>query len=215
MKTAITILSLVALLGCANPEIQAQGYLVQDGVVYSGSSAVLQGYEIGVCREPTKRVFTGFALIPKGKTEPTGYTNIFGCDAYVDVSVRVFLVGSNQPVSLTPILGGTYTELSFFADHVFADAQPFYVGLYTGADKWHPPDGVYEDPLFGWARLVNNRGVIELLDSALVYQAGGIYAGTLNIIPVPEPGSISLALVGLSLFLCQHRRFPFKSQVHQ
>jgi hypothetical protein len=61
------------------------------------------------------------------------------------------------------------------------------------------PDGIYSDPLFGWARLVNNNGAIQLLDSALAYKAGGIYAGTQNLIPVPEPSTLGLITLGALL----------------
>lgn len=141
-------------------------------------------------------------------TPPTVYTNTFAFSPIVDVRVRVFLVASNQPISLSPILLGAYTELGNAPSYVFDSGVPFYVGLYTGNQNFYPPDGIYSDPLFGWARLVNNQGVIQLLDNALSHKSGGIYAGTQNLIPVPEPDIISLiALSGL--LLCFRGRFDF------
>lgn len=77
--------------------------------------------------------------------------------------------------------------------YVFNSGIPFYLGVYTG--ETFPQNGIYSDPLFGWARLVNNQGVIEMLDSALVYKAEGIYAGTTTIIP--EPSGIALTVLGM------------------
>jgi hypothetical protein len=83
---------------------------------------------------------------------------------------------------------------------VFEDGIPFYVGLYTGH---FPQNGIYQDPVFGWALFVNNQGVIQMLDSALEYGGAGIYAGTQTIIPEPctiaffALGSLLLASRGL------------------
>lgn len=79
---------------------------------------------------------------------------------------------------------------------------PFYVGLYTGYNPWLSDGtytGIYKDPMFGWAQLVNNRGVIEMLDSALAFNVQGIYAGNLTLIPEPSP--FALAPLGASI-LC-------------
>jgi hypothetical protein len=73
-----------------------------------------------------------------------------------------------------------------------------------------PPNGIYSDPLFGWAELENVNGTIELLDSALEYQGGGIYAGTENIIPAPEPSEFALGALGALLF--GFRRLSFSRQ---
>ena len=116
----------------------------------------------------------------------------------------MFLVSANQPISQQAIQSGSYTELMYPNSYVFDSGSPFYLGLYTGES--FPQNGIYSDPLFGWARLVNNRGVIEMLDGGLAYKAGGIYAGTQNLIPVPEPGEIGLIVLG-GLVLSFARRF--------
>jgi len=200
MKSPICI---SALLLAAAIQLNAQGYVVPNGVSYVGLNFG-GGYEIDVVHDPTNYYSTGFSFYPQGKTPPAVYVNTFQFAAIVDVSVRVFLVASNQPISLQPILAGSYTELMFPGNYVFDNNSPFYVGLYTGNQNYYPPDGIYTDPLFGWARLVNNRGVIEMLDSALVYKAEGIYTGTLNF--VPEPSSLSLGILGATLFrMCRRR----------
>ena len=108
------------------------------------------------------------------------------------------MVSLNNPISQQAIVTSSYPELTFPNNYVFNEGSPFYVGLYTGETL--PQNGIYDDPLFGWARLVNNQGVIQMLDSALEYKGGGIYAGTQNIIPVPEPSELELAALGVLLF---------------
>jgi len=193
-------LFLISVMACsAVPQLYSQGYIVPNGV-HAGSGG-LPGYEIDVLQNPTNGNYTGFTLIPAGRTPPSSlYINTFSFDYYLDEGVRVFLVSSNQPISQLAIQAGSYTELMYPNNYIFDSGLPFYLGLYTG--ETFPQNGIYPDPLFGWARLVNNQGVIQLLDSALVYKAAGIYAGTLNIIP--EPSSSALAALG-TLFLSSRR----------
>ena len=122
--------------------------------------------------------------------------------------MRVFLVASIQPISLPPILANSYTELTYPNNYVFQDSSPFYVGLYTG--ETFSQNGIYSDPLFGWARLVNNQGGIQLLDSALAYKTGGIYAGTQ--ILIPEPSGLALAVLGALLIGFYGRRVPERAE---
>lgn len=203
MKTDRTYVSLFAVAFLVTIRACAQGYLVPSGVTYAGTSLGF-GYGINVMYNPTNLYYTGFGLNPVGKTPPTTlYTNTYQFSAIVDVSVRVFLVPFNAPLRQQDIQSGSYTEL-MYDDYVFNHNTPFYVGLYTGNQTFYPPSGIYNDPLFGWARLVNNQGVIQLLDSALAYKAGGIYVGTQNLIQVPEPSS--LALMALGGLLLRFRR---------
>ena len=199
MRSKLTSLAVGVFILSATLHIHAQGYIVPNGVTYGGFNGV--GYAVNVIHDPTNGYATGFFLDPVGKTPPTStYTNTFRFDPLVDIGVRAFLVSSNDPVSLQPILAHSYTELVGLNSYVFSSGSPFYVGLYTGNDRFAPPTGIYNDPLFGWAQLVNNHGIIELLGGALEYQGGGIFAGTQNIIPVPEPSTFGLLSVGV-LFL--------------
>lgn len=192
MQTKIkAVAAIIAVLG-SGLALPGQGYIVPNGVTYSGPFLGLPGFGITVTYNPTDGYTTGFSLDPIGKTQPTVYTNTFEYHYILDVGVRAFLVSPNQAISQQAIQSGSYTELMSFTDYVFNDNSPFYVGLYTGNQNFYPPDGIYSDPLFGWARLVNNQGVIQLLDSALSYKAGGIYVGTQNLIPVPEPSGVAL-----------------------
>ena len=186
-------------------QLHSQGYIVPMGVITNYSGAFLPG-EISVLHDPINGSYTGFALIPNGETPPTfPYVNTFQFQALVDVSVRVFLVSPNDPISLQAILSSNYTELTFPNSIVFTGITPIYVGLYTGNELFHPTNGIYSDPLFGWAELENYGGTIELLNSALEYQGGGIFAGTENIIPAPEPTTFSLIVSGALGLIWRHR----------
>jgi|SRR5882724_6420982 len=142
--------------------------------------------------DPVHSYYTGFSFKPES-------INTFDFGIVLDVGVRVFLVSPGDPISLQPILSGSYTELGSQPSYVFNKGVPFVVGLYTGNLQFHPPDGIYSDPLFGWVVLENVNGTIQLLNSALEYQGGGIIAGTQTILPVPEPGTWGLLLCGAVL----------------
>jgi hypothetical protein len=172
-----------------------QGYIVPNGVVtnlYAGEIDVVWPQAISL---------NGFSLTAVGRQQPTFYSNVFNFNEPATVGVRVFLVASNDAISLQPIMAQSFSELALSANYIFNAGTPFYVGLYSGTYFATPPNGIspnyYTDPVFGWAKLVNNSGTIQLLDGALAYGSGGIYAGTQNIIPLPEPGTLGLGALGL------------------
>ena len=210
MKIKLKQLITIAFSFWAIFQLHSQGYIVENGVTYGGYEPGL-GYRINVLHDPTGLVplnstNTQFWLNPVGKTQPTTFTNTFSFSELVDIGVDVFLVSSNDPVSLQPVLLGSYTQLSIYSstNYVFQSGAPFYVGLYSGASFAAPPNAtdpnLYNNPVFGWALLINNRGVIQMLNSALEYEGGGIYAGTQTIIPVPEPSALALGTLGALLF---------------
>jgi hypothetical protein len=201
MKAILSVL-VVALATLAAPlELRSQGYIVPNGVTYANIGPL---YLINVIYNPTNLFYTGLFLQPQGTTPPSPYPNTFLFSTVADVGVRVFFVSPNQPVSLEPILSGSYSELCT-SSYVFQSGSPFYVALYTGNQVVPPSNGIYTDPLFGWAELVNNRGVIELIDGAMAYKAGGIYAGTRTMFDVPEPSLGALFVLGW-LLICTFGR---------
>jgi hypothetical protein len=207
MKTRRFATFLACLFG-AILQLHSQGYLVPNGVTYAGTFSGGGGYGINVVHDPTNGYSTGFDLVPLGKTLPTIYTNTFGFNPIVDVSVRVFLITANLSITTNTLLSGGLTELSYpSTTYVFKNGTPFYLGLYTGNQNFYPPDGIYTDPLFGWVELVNNQGVIQMLDGALEYGGVGIIAGTQTIIqPAPEPSSLALTAVGAAWLASLRRR---------
>ncbi len=189
MKTIQKVLSATALILTAALRLNAQGFIVPNGVTISPINTII------VRQNPASSDYTGFSLDFR-------MADTFLFNPFLDEGVRTFLVSLNQPVSLQPILADSYTELRPSNTYVFANGSPFYVGLYTGYMPFDPQGhytGIYTSPLFGWAELVNNQGVIQLLDSALEYGGGGIFAGTQTIIPIPEPSTFGLFGLGALL----------------
>jgi hypothetical protein len=167
-------------------QLHSQAYLVTNGITQNSINK-----QINVANNPAYPIgsggpFTCFSLMPVNST-----TFQFG--TCLDTGVRVFLVSPNDTISLQPILMNSYPELTSPHTYTFADASFFYLGLYTGGSL--PQNGIYNDPLFGWAKLANIGGAIQLFDSALEYGGQGIIVGTQNII-VPEPNTIALLSIG-------------------
>ena len=187
-------------------QLHAQGYIVPNGVTYNGYQSV-SGYGISVVDNPSGALSifstsTEFWLNPVGKTPPSLYTNTFALSELADIGVRVFQVSLNDTISLQAIQSQSFLELSASTTNcIFRSGVPFYVALYTGlqfAPPYPPyPPYQYLDPVFGWAELVNNQGVIQMLGGALEYGGAGIIAGTQTIIqPVPEPSTFAMAALG-------------------
>jgi len=198
MDAKLKTLNLIIIALAGNLATQAQGYIVPNGVTYLGLSD-LGGYETHVIQNPTTGDYTGFLLKQRSQTS-------FAFDPFVDEGVRTFIVSANDPVSLQPIMAGSYTELTYPNNYDFANGSTFYLGFYTGYNPWDSHGnytGIYTNPVFGWGRFRNNDGVIEMLSSGLEYGGGGILAGTLTIIPEPS----SLALFSLGALFFGVRRF--------
>jgi len=204
MKTKLKTILFLGCLIAVSIRANAQGYIVPNGV----DTNTFPG-EINVWNSSGNQATT-FMLTPIDKQQPTVYTNVFSFSEPVTIGVRVFLVQSNDAISLQPILSQSWTELGNAPSYVFGNGVPFYVGLYTGASIAPPgaffPPYTYNDPVFGWALLVNNRGNIQVLDYAVEYGGAGIYAGTQNIIPVPEPGVLGLFGLGGALLGLRRRK---------
>jgi hypothetical protein len=178
------------------------GYIVPNGITYSlaGSMAV-----IDVLQNPTNGDFARFQLKPEFKVIGDMYDTIFSFRPVIGESVRTFLASPNDPISLRSIEAGSYSELSVGSYYGFDLDVPFYLGVYTGYTNG-VPTGLYNSPVFGWAEFVNHQGVIQLLDSALVMDGGGIYVGTQTIIPVPESGVFGLLILGVFTLGCWVKR---------
>ena len=203
MNASCRCLFLLGVALAATAPTYSQGYIVPNGVTYStgGLSAVIH-----VMQSPTNGDYTGFILRPQIKTPGSPYYTIFSFDpASPGEGVRTFFASQNDPISLEPIQAGAYPELVLGNYYGFDPGVPFYLGFYTGHTNGAPP-GSYSNPVFGWGEFVNNQGVIQMLDAALVEEGGGIYVGTQTIIPIPEPGVLSLSGFGALILGWRFRR---------
>jgi hypothetical protein len=204
MNTSRCCLFVLGVALAATAPAYSQGHIVPNGVTYSsaGLSAVIH-----VMQSPTNGDYTGFILRPQFKTPwSPDYDAIFSFDPGApDEGVRTFFASQNDPISLEPIRAGAYTELVLGNYFDFDPGVPFYLGFYTGHTNGAPP-GAYSNPVFGWGEFVNNQGVIQMLGAALEAEGGGIYVGTQTIIPIPEPGILSLAVCGALMLGWRFRR---------
>ncbi len=209
MHTLHRHLFVLAVALAATATAYSQGHIVPGGVTYSsaGLSAVIH-----VMQSPTNGDYTGFILRPQFRTPGSPYYTIFSFDAGApDEGVRTFFTSANDPVSLESLQAGTYTELVLGGSYGFDPGVPFYLGFYTGHVNGGLP-GAFSDPVFGWGEFVNNEGVIQMLDGALEAEGGGIYVGTQTIIPIPEPGVLSLSTCGALILGWRFRRLNHRRQ---
>jgi len=196
MKIKSGLLVAITFFWVAVFQAFSQGYIVPNGVTWLGYTEGT-GYGVTVTQNPTNGDYTGFFL------SPTSTTNAYQFNSLADEGVRTFLVSSNDSISLQPILEQNYTELLSASSYTFANGSMFYLGFYTGYNPWDSLGnytGIYSDPVFSWAEFVNNDGVLEMLGSGLEYGGGGIFAGTDNIVPAPEPSQFALIAIGISFF---------------
>lgn len=196
MKTYQKHLAVVCCLFGAILKLHSQGYIVPNGVTIIPGNSTGAGSQINVIQNPTNGDYTGFNFKPQG-----GGTFLF--NPFLDEQVRTFFVSPNDPISLQPILSQNYPELTYPNTYAFSDGVPFYLGFYTG---YSPQGGIYSNPVFGWGEFENESGVIQMLNSGLEIQGGGIYAGTQTIIPTPEPSTIGLTALGGLLFAWRCRK---------
>ena len=165
---------------------------------------------VDVLKNSTNGDFARFILGPGIKVVGDEYETIFPYRPVFGESVRTFFASPSDPISQQTIEAGSYSELSMGDYYGFNLDVPFYLGVYTGYTN-DIPAGSYSNPVFGWAEFVNHQGVIQLLDSALVMDGGGIYVGTQTIIPVPEPSAWSLFVLVVFALGCWAKR-PNKSR---
>jgi hypothetical protein len=194
----LVLVCAVATVTCAD----SQGFIVTNGITCFSLGSMSR---VDVLKNSTNGDFARFILGPGIKVVGDEYETIFPYRPVFGESVRTFFASPNDPISQQTIEAGSYSELSMGDYYGFNLDVPFYLGVYTGYTN-DVPAGSYSNPVFGWAEFVNHQGVIQLLDSALVMDGGGIYVGTQTIIPVPEPSAWSLFVLVVFALGCWAKR---------
>lgn len=137
---------------------------------------------------------TGFLLSSLG-----GDTYTYG-GTFLDEGVSVYFVNAKDEFSETNILGGAFTEVALSAE--FTLPQNFFLGIRTPAVGF---DVVQFPPAFGWAEFENmGTGELSLVDHAVVYGGQGVIVDTVT--PIPEPSSLTLGSIALTLLFKRRRR---------
>lgn len=91
----------------------------------------------------------------------------------------------------------------------------FYLGFASAssaAEKAYPQYD-WSDVYYGWALFEYSYGRLTLVDSALNIEGGGIYAGTSITVPIPEPSSCALAVLGVVALL--RRRLAIENRTER
>jgi len=207
MLTLIKSSAILACIFAAILQAQSEGYIVPNGISYDDHRGAFT--TVTILRNPSAGDVTRFALRPSFIVFPGPYYTLFTPFASADNGVRTFLVSANDPISLPAIQAGSYNEVAFGNYYFFDVNVSFYLGFYAGVTNGVPEypgtyTGTYSNPVFGWGEFFNNNGVLQMLDSALEIEGGGIYAGTQQIIPIPEPAVFGLICTGALLIGRRH-----------
>jgi hypothetical protein len=212
MHTSIKSSIILGFIFASILQARSEGYIVPNGISFDDHAGAFT--TVTIVRNPVNADSSHLSLRPGFKVFPGIYYTLFSLFGFVDDSVRSFLVSANDPISLPAIQANSYTELTSGNYYFFDVNVPFYLGFYAGDTNGTPGyRGTYSNPAFGWGEFVNNNGVIEMLDSALEMEGGGIYAGTQQIIPVPEPAAFGL--FGLGALLIGRSIPPFSTSVRR
>ena len=190
---------LFGLLGTHS--LEAQGFLVANGITVSGKTYEGHGAFVKVIQNPSNGDYTGFFI------QRISFTSL-GFSWLVDEGVRTFRVSDGDSIDLQSIRSNNYPELSFGSPHSFTSGSTFLLGFYTGYGPFDSTGytGIYTSPVFGWGRFMNFGGDVRYLDGALESGGAGIIAGSQTIIPVPEPGRLALLAGGTALLLALGRQ---------
>ena len=108
----------------------SQSYIAPGGITEHEWQGGGGGLDVRAIQAPTNLDYC-FAFLPEGFPLPAQTSNVYTFNVCLDEGVRAFLVASNVPISLQPILESRYTELRVGENRVFQPGVSFYAGSYT------------------------------------------------------------------------------------
>lgn len=146
--------------------------------------------------------YTGqFFTFQQGVITGITYNTDEGSDLFV-VTPGATFTNTNVDAGAFPYLMGSSKYSLGMRTQAVQVGTDFWLGARTRSYmdpgyNWLQPDPRFFDS-FGWAHIqVDDQGGLHLLDSAMAFREAGIIVGSLQ--PVPEPSSLIIALVGLTL----------------
>lgn len=186
-------------------------HAVAHAVVLSDTQVTLESganygadYELLVNQAPEREDLTAVFF---NKQNAAGLSRLGVVTYTVDQGVDLYLVRAGDVISSAALAEGRYPVMKELGAVAFVDVPlpgDFYLGLAT-------TDYVYASEyqtrnVWGWAHFRNDAAGLRLLGSAVAYGEGGIVAGATA--PVPEPGTLLLAGLGLTGIACLSRKTP-------
>jgi hypothetical protein len=130
----------------------------------------------------------------------------------VDEEADFYLAPNGVEFSAATIASGQFSPL-FVLDNAYSINIPygtFYLGVNTGTGFTYDENG-YGGPgreVFGWMQLHNSSAGLQMISNAMAYGTNGIFIGTTDVVPVPEPEAYAMMLAGLWLvgFMVRRRK---------
>ena len=109
----------------------SQSYIAPGGITEHEWQGGGGGLDVRAIQAPTNLDYC-FAFLPEGFPLPAQTSNASTFNVCLDEGVRAFLVASNDPISLQPLMESRYTELRVGENRVFQPGVSVCAGFYTG-----------------------------------------------------------------------------------
>ncbi len=205
----------ITTIACLFASSAFAAVLVPDSqIILYESSVPSSDYELTIFQTPESGPngdFTGIIFSVDSSPNP-GFALLTFDNANVDESSDWYSVTPNQPFTQATIDNGTNTLWGgvdsngnvVIGGSLEVPIGTFFLGANTGVG-FDPNFAPFRD-VFGWASLsVDSNLDIQLLDSAVAYQCGGIIVGQ-NVVPEPSCSVILLAFLPALVNLVERRR---------
>ena len=216
-KRMLTTMAIVGVtcLGSAHADV-----VMNTNVTWSsGQPSFFGQYQATVCQttncDYTETWFNkvnkyGSYIGADGGSRYGNYSTLTTTNWAVDEEADYYLVPYEAEFSAANIASGQFSPL-FVLDHPYSIDVPFgtfYLGVNTGTGFSIDGNGfgVPGRSVFGWMRMNNSSTGLQMVSNAMAYGTNGIYIGTTDTVPVPEPETYAMMLAGLALVGAAARR---------
>jgi len=131
------------------------------------------------------------------------YSTLRGQTMTVAEGINIYLASYGDEFSNSTLMNAQFPVLlsgSGANGSIDIPFGTFYLAITKGA--WDGSNG----DVYGWALLSSSSSGLAMLSNAVAYGTSGIFVGTTNIVPVPEPETYAMMLAGLGLVGAVARR---------